>query len=340
MVDVIHTAAFPLRIPRLRQMGDAVGIESAGRPMQIIIPGLGAENVFPRNSILNTHGVFIMPDKSVIEVVGEITLYRYMPKNDELETLWSKKTRAYAVAVGKAFIAALYPSRISILDMTGKEVDHIKFNANAIPTISSSRGDTLCALPVHGSKIVFAYRSRRPLCAVVVFDMQKRDIENIYERGYISPDGRYLFEQIITDVDQDFRFKVVSIETGAVVFEDILSRDVVRCSVQAGHIIAQTEDAGILLVNLETLDTISIPAYDVAITNDGYVAAVSYSDWTYGERNRFQQSSVIYSDDKIYRPVYMFKLSDLPRAQAPFMNRHIVLFPTDAVQAYCAVDGV
>jgi len=340
MADIVHTIAFPFLNPKLKHLGDAIGVKSDGRPTQIILPGLGVENAFPRNCISNTHAMFIMPDKSVIEITDEITFSYYTLKNDDFETMWSKDIRAYAVAVGKAFIAALYPSRISIFDMMRNEVDRIKFNASAIPTISSGRSDTPRALPVHGSKIVFAYRSRWSPCAVDVYDMQKRDIENIYEGGYISSDGRYLFEQIITDIDQDFRFKVTSIETGAVVFEDILPRDVVRCNVQAGHIIAQTEDAGILLVNLETLDTISVPAYDIVITNDGYVATVSYSDWTYGERNSFQQSSVIYSDDRIYRPVHIFKLSNLPRAQAPFMNRHIVIFPANAIQAYCVTDGV
>jgi len=342
MTHMIPTIAFPFLNPKLKQMGDAIGVKSKNHDMQIILPGLGEKGILHLNWHSKPRSVFIMDDKSIIGVSGNSSCSRYVLKNDNLDVVWSKNMRAYTVAIGKTFIAALYPSRIAILDMAGKEVNSIKFATHTIPTLDNLLEAGPRVLPLHGSKIVFAYYSPKATnTTVVVFDMQKRDIENIYEDGWISSDGKYLVKQTCVDSVQNiYRVTIVSVETGTVVFEDIFPDELGLTDVQAGHMILNVAYRGdtpylwTILINLDALDAVSIPTDDVIITNDGYVATVLCSEQLYDEEN-----DCWYTED-IYDTVHVFKLSDIPRAKAPFANNHTVLFTTNRVQANCVIDEV
>jgi hypothetical protein len=328
--------------PKLQQMGDAIGIKSDNRVLDILLPGLDEEGPLQFSRYSGPRSVFIMDDKSVIGVSGNSSVSRYVRKNDDFGIVWSKNLRAYTVAVGKTFIAVLYPSRISILDLEGKEVDSIKFATHTIPRISDDLEAGPRVLPAHGSKIVFAYYSTKAMdTAVVVFDMQKRDIEDIYEDSWISSDGKYLVKQTIVDRVQNIhRVTVTSVETGTAVFDDLLPDELGLTDIQAGYMILNVAcrvtmpRLWMILINLDTLGTASIPTDELTITNDGYVAVVPDSNRQYDAENNYWYAETIYD------VVHVFKLSDIPHAQVPDMNGHTILLPTNEIQACCVEDGV
>lgn len=328
--------------PKLHQMGDAIGIKSDNRVLDILLPGLDEEDLLCVSRYSGPRSVFIMDDKAIIGVSDHSSVSRYVRKNDDFSVVWAKNLRAYTVAVGKTFIAALYPSRVSILNLEGKEVDSIKFAPRTIPRIMYDLEAGPRVLPAHGSKIVFAYYSAKALdTAVVVFDMQKRDIENIYEDRWISSDGKYLVQQTIVDRVQNIhRITIVSVETGTVVFDDLLPDELGLTDIQAGYMILNVAYRGdtpylwTILINLDTLDVTAIPTDEVTITNNGYVAIVPDSN------RQYDAEKGCWYTENIYDVVHIFKLSDIPRAPATDMNGHTILLPTNEIQACCVTDGV